>query len=429
MKRTISFKTLGCRLNQYETDALASQFDKANYTIVGFGEDADVCIVNTCTVTNKSDQKSRNIIHQAEKRKDTLVVVTGCMANHYQEQLEAEEQISFVVPNEQKSSIFSIVDAHVKGEMVPFDAAARDIFSYEVASKSFHTRCMVKIQDGCDNFCTFCIIPMVRGRAVSRPVYDILENVRKSIDLGYKEIVLTGVNIGRYQFESCNFEMLVEKILEMPGDFRVRISSIEPDGFGEPFFDLIGHDKMCPHLHLCLQSGSDKILLQMRRMYSTKKYLDIIEKIKAAYPVFNFTTDVIVGFPGETDADFAATCDMIQRVGFSHVHTFPYSVRDNTRAARMPGQIPSKIKNQRSATVRAMVEDHRLQYMQSFVGRTQTVLTETIRGKMGKGYGEHYLPVQIAGSDLATNTFYKTLITGVTEGKTPFLKGVVEGNV
>lgn len=428
MKRTISFKTLGCRLNQYETDALASQFHKADYKIVDFGEDADVCIVNTCTVTNKSDQKSRNIIHQAEKRKDSLVVVTGCMANHYQKQLEEEEQISFVVPNEQKSSIFSIVDAHVKGEIVQFNDASRDIFSYEVAEKSFHTRCMVKIQDGCDNFCTFCIIPMVRGRAVSRPLHDILENIRKSIGLGYKEIVLTGVNIGRYQFENCNFEQLVENILEIPGDFRVRISSIEPDGFGDRFFDLLGHSKMCPHLHLCLQSGSDKILLQMRRMYSTKKYLAIIEKIRDAYPVFNFTTDVIVGFPGETDADFQASCNMIRQIGFSHVHTFPYSIRDTTRAARMTDQIPAKLKNQRSAMVRDIVEDNRLRYMQSFIGKAQTILTETIRGKTAKGYGEHYLPIQITGSDLTSNTFYKTQVTELVEGKSPFLKGVVVGN-
>ena len=347
------------------------------------------------------------------------------MANHYQEQLESQHQINFVVPNEQKSSIFSIVDAHLKGKIIHLENTSRNIFDYEVAEKSFHTRCMVKIQDGCDNFCTFCIIPSVRGRAVSRAVSDILENVKKAIELGYKEIVLTGVNIGRYQYQNYNFEQLVEKILEVPGDFRVRISSIEPDGFGDHFFDLLSHPKMCPHLHLCLQSGSDKVLLQMRRMYSSKEYLTIIEKIKARYPRFNFTTDVIVGFPGETEEDFDSTCHMVREVGFSHVHTFPYSIRTDTRAARMPDQIPERIKTQRSKIIRDLAEKNKLKYRQSFIGQIQTVLTEKISPKTAKGYGQHYIPLEISGKNILSNTFYKTLVTGIVDGSEPMLLGKV----
>ena len=423
MKRTVSFKTLGCRLNQYETDALVSQFHKADYQIIDFADNADVCIVNTCTVTNKSDQKSRNIINQAGKRNNQLLVVTGCMANHYQSQLEGQAQISYVVPNEQKSSIFSLVDAHLKGEIIHLDDSSRDIFNYEVAEKSFHTRCMIKIQDGCDNFCTFCIIPSVRGRAVSRSISEIIENVNKAIGLGYKEVVLTGVNIGRYQYENYNFEQLVERVLEIPGDFRVRISSIEPDGFGNRFFDLLGHPKMCPHLHLCLQSGSDKVLLQMRRMYTSGQYLSMVENIKSRFPDFNFTTDIIVGFPGETEVDFKATCDVVSQVGFSHVHTFPYSIRTDTRAARMVDQISERIKTERSRVIRNIAEINKLQYRQSFVGQIQTVLTEKVRSKTARGYGQHYIPLEFAGENLKTNHFYKTLITGIEEGKEPILKG------
>jgi threonylcarbamoyladenosine tRNA methylthiotransferase MtaB len=425
VKRTIAFKTLGCRLNQYETDALVSQFFKAGYEIVEFSDNADVCIVNTCTVTNKSDQKSRNIINQAGKRNGQMVVVTGCMANHYQAQLEEQEQISYVVPNEQKSSIFSLIDAHFKGEIVHIDDSSRGIFDYEVAEKSFHTRCMVKIQDGCDNFCTFCIIPSVRGRAVSRPVSDILSNTREALDLGYKEIVLTGVNIGRYRHEDHNFEKLVEKILEVPGDFRVRISSIEPDGFGDRFFNLLSHPKMCPHLHLCLQSGSDKVLLQMHRMYTTKKYLSMVEKIKALHPAFNFTTDIIVGFPGETEEDFNATCDVVRQVGFSHVHTFPYSVRDQTRAARMPGQTSERIKAQRGKIIRDIAESNKIKYRKSFIGLEQLVLTEKVSSKTARGYGQHYLPLEISDKNLLPNTYYKALVTGITDGKEPILIGNV----
>lgn len=424
MRRTVSFKTLGCRLNQYETDALVSQFHKAGYQIVDLADNADVCIVNTCTVTNKSDQKSRNLINQAGKH-NQMVVVTGCMANHYQSQLETQQQISYVVPNEQKSSIFSLIDAHFNGEIVHLDETSRDIFNYEVAEKSFHTRCMVKIQDGCDNFCTFCIIPSVRGRAVSRPKRDVIRNIQEALDIGYKEVVLTGVNIGRYQWEGYNFEKLVEKVLDVPGDFRVRISSIEPDGFGNRFFDLLSHPKMCPHLHLCLQSGSDKVLLQMRRMYNSKTYVEMVEKIKTHHPDFNFTTDVIVGFPGETDADFEATCSMIRQVGFSHVHTFPYSVRDHTRAARMSEQVPERVKAQRSQMIRDIAEENKRIYRQSFVGKEQVVLIEKVRGKHAKGYGQHYVPIEITGDDLQPNRFYKVLVTGVKESKELVLEATI----
>ena len=198
---------------------------------------------------------------------------------------------------------------------------------------------MIKIQDGCDNFCTFCIVPMVRGKAVSRSEKDILENIRQVIDLGYKEIVLTGVNISRYDWEGLNFTGLLENILSLDGKFRVRISSIEPEGFGDHLFDLFMHEKLCPHLHLCLQSGSDRILMQMRRAYTLPSYMEIVEQLRTRHPLFNFTTDIMVGFPGETEQDFEATCNVIREVGFSHVHTFKYSRREGTRAARMEEQV------------------------------------------------------------------------------------------
>ncbi|MDP3462503.1 MAG: radical SAM protein, partial [Bacteroidales bacterium] len=232
--KKIAFKTLGCRLNQYETDALASRFHKGSYQLVDFSDEADIYVVNTCTVTNQSDQKSRQTINAARKiSNDAIVVVTGCMANNYKQSLLENTGITYVVDNERKSSIFSIVESHFRGEVADPEGFDKDLFSYDPAQKTFHTRSMIKIQDGCDNFCTFCIIPKVRGRAASRPAQEIYDNIREVVDFGFKEVVLTGVNIGRYQDGALNFEQLVANILELPGDFRLRISSIEPDGFSD----------------------------------------------------------------------------------------------------------------------------------------------------------------------------------------------------
>ncbi len=337
MKR-IAFKTLGCRLNQYETDALVSQFHHAGYKIVNFGEESDVTVINTCTVTNQSDQKSRNYINQASGHNPSgILVVAGCMVNHRREDLEKQDRITYVIENEHKNNIFSLIDSHFKGEIMHPSALPGNVFGFETVEKSFHTRTSIKVQDGCDNFCTFCIIPQVRGRAVSRPVNEIVENVRRVTANGFKEIVITGVNIGRYDYEGFRFEDVLEKILNVEGDFRVRISSIEPDGFSERFPELFSHPKLVPHLHLCLQSGSAKILMQMRRMYTVRSYMDILEKFKILYPGFNFTTDIIVGFPGETEDDFSKTCGLAEEAGFSHIHTFRYSKRTSNTGSTNAG--------------------------------------------------------------------------------------------
>ncbi len=338
--KKVAFKTLGCRLNLYETDAIAAEFSKQNYQVVDFNSDADVFVINTCTVTNQSDQKSRRVINQTHKlNRDALTIVTGCMATNYKEKLNANEKVDYVVDNEHKTSVLSVVDAHFNGETVNPDQFEKDVFNYAPAEETFHTRSFIKIQDGCDNFCTFCIVPKVRGRAISRPAKDIFENIKQVVAFGYKEIVLTGVNLGRYKFEKYDFEKLVEAILEIPGDFRVRISSIEPDGYSESFFRLFQNPKLTPHMHICLQSGSEDILLKMRRMYTAKEFEEIATKLKTDYPQFNLTTDIIVGFPGESEEDFNKTAELAKKIGFGHIHTFKYSVRKGTRAERMPEQI------------------------------------------------------------------------------------------
>ncbi len=419
--KTVSFKTLGCRLNQYETDALVTQFHQAGYQVVDYSKPADITVINTCTVTNQSDQKSRNTISQAaRKNQDGLVLVTGCMANNHKEALESNKQVTYVVDNERKSQIVPLIDAHFKGEVVHPEAYSRDVFGFETVDQSLHTRTAIKVQDGCDNFCTYCIVPSVRGRAVSRPIDPILENVRRVVDNGFKEIVITGVNIGRYEHKGLKLEKALEKILDLPGDFRVRISSLEPDGFGPEFHRLFQHPKMTPHMHLCIQSGSDPILLKMRRMYTVKSFMDIVDKFRSEIPDFNFTTDVIVGFPGETGEDFQLTLDLVREAQFSHVHTFRYSRRKGTRADRMENQVQERIKNERSELVRKLTEENRRAYMRSMLGKQQRVLVERVDDKgLARGYGEHYLPVTFKSSNPSRNSFADVTLKGLDQADNP----------
>lgn len=356
----------------------------------------------------------------------SLKIVTGCMATNYKADLEQSDKVDFVVDNDHKASILSLVDAYFQGEIVAPDNFEKDVFAYDAADTTLHTRSFIKIQDGCDNFCTYCIIPQVRGRAISRPAADIFENIRQVIDFGYKEVVLTGVNLGRYKDGDTDFEKLVEQILEIPGDFRIRISSIEPDGYSESFFRLFQNPKLAPHMHICLQSGSEDILLKMRRMYTAKLFEEMASKIRASYPDFNLTTDVIVGFPGETEENFRESLDVAKRIGFGHIHTFKYSKRRRTRAERMPDQIPEKEKTSRSEQVRKLSDEMKLEYRRSFIRKKQRVLVEQFdEDGYGTGYGEHYIPVRIKEKGLEKNTFYDVRITGIEMEDEPLLVGEI----
>ncbi len=402
----VAFKTLGCRLNQYEADALAAQFQEHGYEVSEQEEGADVVVVNTCTVTNQSNQKSRNAISHAEKvSPQSRVIITGCMTESHQDQLEKRFPNATVINNKQKSAIFYSVDSLLKTGSANLEATDYDLFSYQSFTEMFRTRSLVKIQDGCDNFCTFCIIPFVRGRATSRSVESVLNNVRDVVSKGAKEIVLTGVNISRYDSEGVKFSALLEQILNIEGDFRVRISSIEPDRFDDHFFTLIGHPKLAPHLHLCLQSGSDRILLQMRRMYTVADFMDIVKRVRAVDPRFNFTTDVIVGFPGETDEDFEASMNVARQVGFGHMHIFKYSVRQGTRAQRMPDHVPDKIKTERSRQMHILAEELAQAYRDQFNGTEQRVLVERWNEGQAQGYTDYYVDIKFETENQKKNRF------------------------
>ena len=411
----IAFKTLGCRVNLFETDALASRFKANGYEVVDSGA-ADIFVVNTCTVTNTSDQKCRQAIHLIRRKyPQALVVVTGCMVNHRKEELIQSGIADYVIDNERKSALFDIVDEHFKTGHSDPEGYDRDLFSYRPAFDTFHTRSLIKIHDGCNNFCSYCIIPMVRGRATSRPAKEVYQNIQEVVDHGFKEIVLTGVNMGRYHDGDTDFETLVEHIINIKGDFRVRVSSIEPDQFSDRFLQLFQHEKLAPHMHICLQSGSDDTLKRMHRFYTTSQFRAMCQRIQTFRPDFNLTTDLIVGFPGETEAAFQESCDFAREIGFSHIHTFKYSKRTGTKAAVMPDQIPENEKHRRSELMRTISLENKLKYFERMKGRTQRMLIERIDANgRAKGYGEHYLPLQISREGLERNTFIEVRLNEIS---------------
>jgi threonylcarbamoyladenosine tRNA methylthiotransferase MtaB len=415
MSLRVAVATLGCKLNQFESDSLATQFRNAGHELVSFSEPADVYVVNTCTVTNRGDRKSRNLVNRAAARPGSIVVVTGCYAESAREELEARPDIHCVVPNAQKHAILSMVESLAQGEPVEPSTFPADRFRFEGPAQLVHTRGLVKVQDGCDSRCSFCIIPTVRGRGRSRPVEDVLNGVTGLVEQGHREVVLTGVNLGRYSYRGVDFAELVGRILELPLDFRMRISSLEPDRLDERFLRLFHHPALCNHLHLCLQSGSSRVLRAMRRGYTVDRFRGLARGLREVDPLFNLTTDVIVGFPGEEDEDFTQTCRLAEELEFGHIHTFPYSPRAGTPAALMPDQVPQRLAASRAQVVRDIAARTKRAYRQRLVGSVEEVLVERADEDGGRsGYGEHYVPVRFTAPDAPENSLQRVLVTGVS---------------
>ncbi|WP_223111643.1 tRNA (N(6)-L-threonylcarbamoyladenosine(37)-C(2))-methylthiotransferase MtaB [Thiospirochaeta perfilievii] len=422
MSKRVALNTLGCKMNQYESDSLASDFIKAGYTVVPFDEKADVYIINTCTVTNKSDRKSRNSINKARKQDDAVVVVTGCYVDSTKQDLEANTGITFLIENKRKNQIFQMVDAYFNGELT-HDNRKDDVFDFHTTDRGLRTRATIKIQDGCDSFCSYCIIPYVRGGGISRPNDDIISSIKNHLDEGFKEIVLTGINMSCYDYNGVNFIQLIKSILDIEGDWRLRISSLEPDMMGDEIVELFKHPRMTPHLHLCLQSGSEKILKDMKRTYTFSQYKSIIEKIRRVIPNFNVTTDLIVGFPTESEELFEKSLLACKEIGFGHIHTFKYSKREGTKAAEIKNQVEEKIKTKRSEIVRDVALELKKQYRESLIGLTQRVLVEKVKDGICSGFGENYVPVIFHGDSSMYNKFVNVKIIELEGDKEISLKG------
>lgn len=390
--------TLGCRTNQYESEAFSHQLRELGYTPAAEGEGADICIVNTCTVTESADSTSRYQIRSlARKNPDSKILVTGCLAERAKDELLAIEGVHSVIPNAEKEQLLKVLFPD------------QELPEFKITQFESHTRAFVKVQDGCNSYCTYCILPYVRGRSKSRRVDEIVREIEGLIQAGYKEVVITGINVGDFDGNPHEGESkvrlsdLVRIVDQIDGLKRLRVSSIDPDEVDDDFMDaIISGKNTCHSLHLVLQSGSNAILKRMNRKYTRQIFFSSVEKLRAASPDFTFTTDVIVGFPGESEADFAQTMEVIEEVQFAKVHMFPYSERPKTRAALYPGKIdPKEIDKRRQAVLR-LAENARFQLQERFIGRQFEVLFENEHDSdQSFGHTSNFLPVIVPNVKIA----------------------------
>ena len=401
--------TLGCRTNQYESQGYTDQLRTMGYEIAQEGEVADLCIVNTCTVTESADSNSRHQIRQLlRENPDAKVAVTGCMAESAPDLIRGLGERIQLVRNADKENLIQ--------ELFPEEESLPE---FSIKTFDSHTRAFVKVQDGCNSFCSYCIIPYVRGRSRSRQIVDVVEEVRGLIANGYKEVVITGINVGDFD-GGGRLADLIRAVDALPGLERLRISSIDPDEVDDDLADAVLNGKTtCPSMHIVLQAGSNVTLKRMNRKYTRQIFLETVQKMVQRLPDFTVTTDIIVGFPGETEADFAETVDVMQKVQFAKVHMFPYSSRKRTRAAAFPNHVPAEVMKTRKNELLRLAEQTAYELRQKFVGRRMKVLLENGDDKPGylSGHTENFLRVFVEAKNYKPNEIIECeLIENTPEG-------------
>lgn len=404
--RTFAFVTFGCKVNQYESQALRERMSARGLREVETGGGADVIVVNTCTVTETAAGEARRTVRRLARRFPfSEIRVTGCAAESHRDAFLAMPGVTRVAGRDAKAGVCD--DPRLNAA-----DTAPSIFDLSISRFDGHTRAFLKVEDGCDLNCSFCIIPKVRGTAVSRPPDRAVDEARRLVDGGHREIVLTGVHLGSYGKDLAGRSMLpdlLERLLALPGLARVRLSSIEANEISDPLIDLMAADpRLCPHLHLPLQSGDDGVLRRMRRRYNVRQFLGACERVAARVPDPSFTTDVIVGFPGETEAAFANTLETCRRAGVSRIHVFPYSRRRGTDAALLP-DLPGRLKKARLRRIEALGADLTDAYARRFLGRHVEVLVEP-----WGGYTERYLRARAPG---APNTLVRGRVDRIEDGR------------
>ncbi len=395
----VALYNLGCKVNSYEMEVMRQMFREKGYRIVSFDEKADIYIVNTCTVTNIADRKSRQMLHRARQlNPDAVVVAVGCYVQTGREAVEKDPAVDLAVGNNRKKDIVALLEASLRDrkDQTRGGATSLDIartYEYEemqLKGTAEHTRAYIKIQDGCNQFCSYCAIPYARGRVRSRRQEDILREIRGLAEAGYREAVLTGIHISSYGIDfngSSRLVELVEGIGEIPGLDRIRLGSLEPRIVTpETAKRLAAIPQLCPHFHLSLQSGCDATLKRMNRRYTTGEYYKSVEALREAFHEPAITTDVIVGFPGETEEEFARTKEFLEKVRFYEMHVFKYSRRAGTAAASMPDQVPEPMKAQRSGQLLDMEKQQSEAFRRRYIGRTVEVLLEEERRMEGRTY-------------------------------------------
>lgn len=401
---TAAFHTLGCKVNQYDTQAMLELFRAAGYAIVPFSEKADVYVLNTCTVTGTGDKKSMQITRRLRREHpESEIVLCGCLAQRKGEELLATG-IRLILGTQRRGEVVTLLEQAVQEnrQICAVDAltTATPFESLSIADQEEHTRAAMKIQEGCNNHCTYCIIPSVRGPIRSRPLKDIGKEAQRLAAAGFKEIVLTGIHLSSYGRDLADGSTLldaIQAVQDTEGILRIRLGSLEPTiATAEFSAQLAQMNKVCPQFHLALQSGSDTVLARMARRYNTHMYLAAVENLRAAFPHAAFTTDVLTGFPGETEEEYQETRRMIENVGFAKIHVFPYSQREGTKAAVMPGQLTNTLKEQRARELIALGETTARAYQESWLEQTAPVLLED-RDAEGRwlGYTPEYIQVSL----------------------------------
>lgn len=417
---------LGCKVNAYETEAMQELLEKAGYEIVPFKEGADIYIINTCTVTNMADRKSRQMLHRARKMNpDAIIVAAGCYVQTKGEEDVLDESIDIVIGNNKKKDIVSILEEYEeKRHVVQKDVIdinhTKEYEELHLSKTAEHTRAYLKVQDGCNQFCTYCIIPYARGRVRSREKDSVVEEVRDLVKNGYQEVVLTGIHLSSYGMdfreEKEDLLSLILAVHEVEGLKRIRLGSLEPRIITEEFVKTISQlPKMCPHFHLSLQSGCNETLKRMNRKYTAEEYYEKCELLRKYFEHPALTTDVIVGFPGETEEEFEKSMAFVDRVDFYETHIFKYSKREGTKAAVMPDQVPEQVKTIRSNRLLALNEEKQKKFESYYLGKTVEVLMEEEIEKDGKhlqtGHTKEYMRIAVETSENLQNQLVDVMLS------------------
>lgn len=430
MKKTVSFYTLGCKVNQYETNAMEQQFIKNNYEIVENTQKADIYVINTCTVTNMAERKSRQMLRRVKEiNPSAVLVVCGCYAQVAKNELEQIPEIDIILGINEKNEIVQIVEKYMekmaeqdkKSQEAEIDDVSKqkEFLDFGDVTYTEKNRAVVKVQDGCNMFCSYCIIPYARGRIRSRKIESVVSEIEKIAKEEIKEVVITGIHVASYgkDFDNENTSKkirlidLLEAINKIDGIDRIRLSSLEPTIVDEEFATRLSKlDKICDHFHLSLQSGCDETLKRMNRKYTTQIYRDAVATLRKYYPEASFTTDVIVGFPGETDEEFAKTYEFLKEIDFYRLHVFKYSPRRGTVAEKMPNQIDGNKKEERSNKLIELSNSMENKHNQSYIGKTVKVLFEEFEDGFFKGHTTNYMMVKVAGEEEQSDKFVNKIL-------------------
>lgn len=428
MKKKVALHNLGCKVNAYEVEAMQQLLEKAGYEIVPFTEGADVYLINTCTVTNIADRKSRQMLHKAKKMNpDAIVVAAGCYAQADTEKLKEDNAVDLILGNNQKTQIVEVLEEyekeHFKQVQVIEINHTKEYEELSIEQTAEHVRAYIKVQDGCNQFCTYCIIPFARGRVRSRKIADVLREVETLASKGYKEVVLTGIHLSSYGVDFSKEEResllsLIQAVSKVEGIQRIRLGSLEPRIITEEFLEgIVATGKVCPHFHLSLQSGCNKTLKNMNRRYSAQEYAEKCELIRKYYPAPALTTDVIVGFPMETEEDFEESYEFVKNIHFYETHIFKYSRRHGTKAAAMDGQLTEAVKAQRSEKLLELHDIRAKEYEEAMIGKTIELLLEEEIEEDGKmwyvGHSREYVRAVIEKTEAhQVNDLVEAKVTG-----------------